>query len=212
MSDEEYELIPKTMEIREVAIIVERKGFRPKKIIMTTSFLDHKKQSKSDLGDLYKQRWTVELYLRAIKTTMGMEMLRSKTPEMVKKEIWIHLLAYNAIRKIMLDAAIKKGILPGEISFKSTVQTFNHYSTLLRIQDIITTNVYNFLLDAIVKRTVGNRPGRSEPRKRKKRPKSFPLLKGSRHAGKNKELLTQSKRYATKTLVATENKAMITLS
>ena len=78
-----------------------------------------------------------------------MDMLRCKTPEMVKKEIWIHLLAYNAIRKIMLEAAIKRGVLPWQISFKTTVQTINHYSNLWRCENICKDKIYAFMLAAI---------------------------------------------------------------
>ena len=201
MSDELYVSIPETMQIREVAVTIETSGFRPKKIVITTSFIDPKKQRKFDLGELYRRRWMVELYFRAIKTTMGMEMLRSKTPDMVRKEIWIHLLAYNAIRKIILDAAVKSGKLPNQISFKATIQTFNHYSTLWRIQEIDATKIYNHLLDAIIKHIVGNRPGRREPRKRKQRPKNFPLLHGSRHASKNKKKALRSREVTVKPLI-----------
>jgi len=155
--------------------------------------VDPKNHKKSVIADLYRRRWMVELDFAAIKTTMGMDMLRCKNPDMVRKEIWVHLLAYNAVRKIIVDAAIKSGKLPNQISFKATIQTLNHYSTLWRIQGINKAIVYGHLLDAISKQTVANRPGRHEPRKRKRRPKAFPLLHGSRHSRKNRKALATPK-------------------
>ena len=204
MNDELYALMPATMQVREVAINIERHGFRSKTIFLTSSFLKPQTESKSDLGELYRQRWMCELNLRAIKTIMSMDMLRCKTPDMVLKEIWVHLLAYNAIRKIILDAALKCGKLPRHISFKATIQTLNHYSTLLRMRELNKETIYNHLLDAISKCIVGNRQGRQEPRKRKRRPKPFPLLHGSRHDRKNRKEI-QSKDKVTKTLTRKEN-------
>ena len=189
MSDELYALMPDTMQIREVAITVERPGFRSKKIFLTSSFLSSRCQTKTDLADLYRQRWMCELYLGSIKTTMAMDMLRCKAPDMVRKEIWVHLLAYNVVRKIILDAAIKCGSQPRHISFKAVVQTFNHYSTLWRSPEIDKVLLYKRLLEAVCKHVVGHRPGRYEPRKRKRRPKPFPLLHGSRHNRKKQKEL-----------------------
>lgn len=127
MSDELYALMPDTLLIREVSITLDRPGFRSKKMSISTSLTDSNEAAKKELGGVYACRWAVELNFRDIKTTMQMDMLRCKTPEMIKKEIWIHLLAYNAIRKIMLEAAVKRGVLPWQISFKNAVQTLNHY-------------------------------------------------------------------------------------
>jgi len=182
MSDEQYALMPDTLKVREVAVTIQRPGFRSKRLKITTSLIDSKYATKEELGAVYACRWAVELNLRDIKTTMQMDMLRCKTPEMVKKEIWIHLLAYNAIRKIMLEAAIKRGVLPWQISFKTTVQTINHYSNLWRCENICKDKIYAFMLAAIGNKLVGNRPGRSEPRKRKRRPKPAKLLHGKRNA------------------------------
>lgn len=162
--------------------------------------MNSKQHEKSTIGDIYRKRWMVELDLAAIKTIMKMDMLRCKTPDMVRKEIWVHLLAYNAIRKIIVDAAIKSGKLPNQISFKATVQTLNHYSTLWRNRGLNKAVVYGYLLDAISKQTVGNRPGRHEPRERKRRPKAFPLLHGSRNSKKNRKGIVAPKTIEVKPL------------
>ena len=99
-----------------------------------------------------------------------------------KKGSLDYLLAYNAIRKIMLEAAVKREVLPWQISFKAAIQALNHYSTLWRSDTISKERVYGYMLDAVACKLVGNRPGRSEPRKRKRRPKPAKLLHGKRNA------------------------------
>ena len=182
MSDDLYALMPDTLLVREISVTIDRPGFRSKKLSITTSLTDSKHATKAELGAVYACRWAVELNFRDIKTTMQMDMLRCKTPEMIKKEIWIHLLAYNVIRKIMLEAAVKRRVLPWQISFKTAVQTLNHYSTLWRNGKVDKNQVYAYMLDAIGCKLVGNRPGRSEPRKKKRRPKPAKLLHGKRNA------------------------------
>ena len=184
MDDTVYALLPDKINVREIQVTLERNGCRAKKLSLITSFTDPKLDAKENLANLYGTRWSAETNLRDIKSTLSMDMLRCKTPEMVKKEIWIHLLAYNAIRKIMLEAAVSKGRLPWEISFKAAIQVFNNYSTLWRDKTLCKKFIYAEIVKAISSQIVGQRPGRSEPRKRKRRPKPFPLLKGERQAKK----------------------------
>ena len=123
MDKETFDALPDSLTVREVRIKIEKPGFRTKTIVVVTTILDPDEVSKEDLLDLYRQRWNNELDLRSIKTTMQMEELRCKTPELVRKEIWTHVLAYNLIRTIMAQAAAKHDILPRTISFKATIQT-----------------------------------------------------------------------------------------
>jgi len=102
-------------------------AFEAKSIVVVTTMHDSKEVSVEDLGALFRQRWHVELDLRSIKSTMQMDILRCKTPAMVRKEIWVHLLAYNLIRKIMAEAAFKHEINPRQISFKGTMQALNSF-------------------------------------------------------------------------------------
>ena len=130
--------------------------------------------SKGELSDLYVRRWNIELDLRNIKTPLGMDVLRCLTPQMVEKELWVYLLAYNVIRSLMAQAARKAGVHPRELSFKHTVQMWTEWnSSRLRAHPILTPD----FLRLIAQRSVGNRPGRIEPRARKRRPKSYPWLK-----------------------------------
>jgi IS4 transposase len=115
--------LPEFLTIRETRVRVEQPGFRCQTIIVATTLLDADEVPASDLAELYRARWNAELDLRSLKQTMQMDILRCKTPELVRKEIWTHILAYNLIRTIIAQAASQHGIQPRSISFKGTVQT-----------------------------------------------------------------------------------------
>ena len=125
--------------------------------------------TKDDLAQLYRARWNAELDLRSLKQTMQMEILRCKTPELVRKEIWTHLLAYNLIRTIIAQAATKHGIDPRSISFKGAIQTLEAFQPVIAIQgqhdSAFRMNLYQQLLDAIAIHRVADRPDRFEPRR-----------------------------------------------
>ena len=145
---------------------------------LVTTLLCAKLTPKSELKLLYRQRWHVELNFRYLKTTMGMEMLSSKSPTMAIKELWVYLLAYNLIRRMMLQAADIEGVSPRQLSFKHALQlcmACRHWLTQLD------QNAAQTLLHLIAKRRVGQRPGRIEPRAIKRRQKPFPLLTQCRH-------------------------------
>jgi hypothetical protein len=177
MSQEIYDQMPESIQVRECTVTVDRPGFRSTSITLVTSLLDKHYAPKDELGWLYSQRWAAELNLAAVKTVLKMEHLRSKTPEMVRKEIWATLLAYNLIRKIIGEAAHQNGLLPREISFKGAVQNLNAFRPLWSIPGINSDGgAFQSLLLLIAKRRVANRPGRVEPRAIKKRPRTFPRL------------------------------------
>lgn len=174
-----YDALPDSLLVREVRVKIEQRGFRTKTLVVVTTILDPNEASKEDLADLYRQRWNNELDLRCIKTTMQMEELRCKTPELVRKEIWTHILAYNLIRTIMAQAAISCDIHPRKISFKGTIQTLEAFQPLLAFQKQykpILNNVCAMVLEIIALHRVADRPGRFEPRKKKRRPKPYDRL------------------------------------
>jgi hypothetical protein len=142
--------------------------------VLVTTMLDPRKTKKRDLSDLYVQRWHVELDFRNIKTTLGMDVLRCLTPQMVEKELWVNLLAYNLIRLLMAQAAIESGLPPRNLSFKHTVQIWTQWTSLHFAGQ---HNRRDILFKLIAQVTVGQRPGRLEPRARKRRPKPYPWLK-----------------------------------
>lgn len=141
--------------------------------ILVTTMTNHRKVRKADLANLYARRWHVELDLRNIKTTMGMEVLHCRTPVMNEKELWVHLLAYNLIRLLMAQAAGQAGVDPRSLSFKHTLQLWAqwHWRGLAPDAEL-------FCL--IAQSKVGHRRGRIEPRQRKRRPKPYPWLKKQR--------------------------------
>ena len=118
-----YDALPEFLMVRELRVRVEQPGFRTTTLVIATTLLDAEEFTKDDLAQLYRARWNAELDLRSLKQTLQMDILRCKTPELVRKEIWTHILAYNLIRTIMAQAATKHGINPRSISFKGAVQT-----------------------------------------------------------------------------------------
>jgi predicted RNA-binding Zn ribbon-like protein len=152
-------------------------GCRVKELIVVTTMCDHDSYSRDDILDLYHERWHAEIDLRSLKTQMKMEVLRCKTPEMVRKEIWAHLLAYNLVRTVMAQAAQEHNLTPREISFAGTMQTLNEFRTsLLHAAADELPELTRRILSAIARHRVGHRPGRCEPRKIKRRPKGYSRL------------------------------------
>lgn len=168
-----YKTLPECITIREARIPVVQPGFRTKSIVVVTTLLDPRQTTKEDLATLYRERWNNELDLRSIKSTMQMRELRCKTPELVRKEIWTHILAYNLIRTVMAQAAAKHDILPRFISFKGALQTLEAFQPMLELQagqgEAYRMRLYLDLLRAIAKHRVANRPNRFEPRLKKHR-------------------------------------------
>ena len=130
--------------------------------------------------------------LRSIKTTMQMEELRCKTPALVRKEIWTHILAYNLIRTIMAQAATQHDVLPRTISFKATIQTLEAFRPLLAFQNYnckpILSKLFHHVIEIIVVNRVANRPDRFEPRRKKRRPKPYDRLMKPRNEAKREML------------------------
>ena len=136
--------------------------------------------------------WQIELDLRSLKETMQMDILRCKTPELVRKEIWTHLLAYNLIRAIMAQAASKHKLDPRSISFKGAMQTLAAFQPTIALRgqrdSAFRRSLYQQLLDAVARHRVADRPDRFEPRRRKRRPKPYDRLMKPRHEAKREIL------------------------
>ena len=164
MSQEDYAQAPARVTVREL-----RAGGRT----LVTTLLCPKQTSKEAIKRLYRDRWHVELDLRNIKTTLGMEQLSCRTPAMAVKEIWVYLLAYNLIRLMMAQAALRSDHLPRQLSFKHTVQIWLAWMPHAYHGGIAHPDE---LFVLIAQQTVGNRPGRIEPRAIKRRQNAYPLL------------------------------------
>ncbi len=148
--------------------------------MVVTTLLDPQQMTKQDLAMLYRARWNNELDLRSIKSTMQMSELRCKTPELVRKEIWTHLLAYNLIRTIMAQAAARHDVVPRSISFKGSLQTLEAFQPLIGLRAdgdaAYRRRLYDHLLDTIATHRVADRPDRYEPRLKKHRRNNYDYL------------------------------------
>jgi hypothetical protein len=173
MTPEQYAAFPDELRVREAKVAHQ---------VLVTTMLDHRKVCKDDLSALYAHRWNVELDLRNLKTTTGMDVLNCQTPQMNEKQLWVHLLAYNVIRLLMAQAACNAGIDPRELSFKHTVQLWTEWLS----RGISPMKDDGLLFTLISQCRVGNRPGRLEPRMRKRRPKPYPWLKVARAHARRK--------------------------
>ena len=175
MTPEQYAHFPGEITLREVKVAHQ---------VLVTTLLDHRQVCKDDLWALYARRWNVELDLRNLKTTTGMDVLSCQTPQMNDKQLWVHLLAYNVIRLLMAQAACNAGVDPRGLSFKHTVQLWTEWVA----RGLSATNDCQRLFTLIAQCKVGHRPGRIEPRMRKRRPKPYPWLKVPRaHARRQVE-------------------------
>ncbi len=169
--------LPEFLTVRETLVQVEQPGFRSQSIILVTTILSAEEVTADDLGEVYRARWNAELDFRSLKQTMKMDILRCKTPELVRKEIWAHILAYNLIRTIMVQAASQHDMEPRSISFKGAIQTLEAFQPIVAIQGernlIHRQKLYQQILDAIATHRVADRPDRFEPRLRKRRQKKY---------------------------------------
>ena len=160
MTQQEFDEAPDKILIREI-----KSGNK----ILITTLLSAKEYPKKAVKNLYKERWHVEVDLRHMKSTLGMDILSCKSPDMCIKEIWVYFLANNIIRLLISQTAYSHDIRPRQLSFKLAVQIWNTYSLLNKLID-------DEMFTLIANRTVGNRPGRIEPRAVKRRPKAYKLL------------------------------------
>ena len=188
MNRRDYRRMPETLTIRELAVQVTQPGFRTRQVILVTTLLDPQTYPREQLAAAYRARWHAELDLRSIKQVMAMEVLRCKTPEMVRKEIWMHLLAYNLIRTLLADAAETVGLEPRELSFKGALQTLNSFAAIWPLAAIPHEQLYAMILKALVTHRVGNRPDRIEPRAVKRRPHKQVFLTQPRRVVRNRLL------------------------
>jgi IS4 transposase len=188
MDRETYDALPEFLMVRETRVHVEQPGFRTQTIIVATTLLDAEDITQGDLAQLYRARWSAELDLRSLKQTLQMDILRCKTPELVRKELWTHLLAYNLIRTIIAQAASKHGLDPRSISFKGAIQTLEAFQPVIAMQGeqdpALRRQLYQQLLDALATHRVADRPDRFEPRRKKRRPKPYDRLMKPRHQAK----------------------------
>jgi hypothetical protein len=170
MTGEQYRTYPESLTMRQVSVDARGKDNRAEQFKVITTILDPAVKG-GQIGDLYERRWQGEIDLRSIKSTMKMGVLRCKTPEMVHKEIWAHLLAYNLLRTVMAVAASANEIEPRQVSFTAVKQVLTAFAPKIEAaRPEERAALIDALLTAVAYHRVGDRPGRWEPRAKKRRP------------------------------------------
>ena len=184
MTGEQYRSYPKQLLMRQVTVDARDKNNRVQQFKVVTTILTPSIDGKQ-IGDLFEHRWEGEVDIRSIKCTMQMDILRCKTPDMVHKEIWTHLLAYNLLRTVMAVAAKENDIEPRKVSFKGAKQAVTAFAPKIEAaRPANRERLIDALLTTIAYHRVGDRPGRWEPRARKRRPKKANLLMQPRDIAK----------------------------
>jgi hypothetical protein len=168
--------LPREMTMRLVHLRVEVPGFRTRKVVLATTLLDARRYPDDAIIALYRRRWEVELCFRDIKTTLNLDTLRCASPALVEKEIWLHAIAYNLVRALMIEAAWTYGAPLDRLSFKGTVDALRQWAPLFSGQQSYFRSARRALLLIIATDKVLLRPNRIEPRARKRRPKNYQLL------------------------------------
>lgn len=179
LTPDQWRALPGEIKVRLIKVKGTGRDGEPRMMYLATTLLDTVRYPAADVAELYCQRWQIELRLRDLKTTMGMEMLRAKTPQMVRKELAMFVIAYNALRLLMLKASVRTGANLRRISFKGTIQVIATWSGSfcgLHHKPMVRAELFGQLLDQIAERTVLERPGRQEPREVKRRPKPYKLM------------------------------------
>ena len=189
LSQEQWQLLPATLTVRMVRIRLATTHGRCKTVTLVTTLTDPKLWPAKRLAALYHRRWKIELYWDDIKTTLHMDMLSCKTPAMIHKEIQMHLIAYNLIRSLMVEAALAGDVPLDRMSFKGTLDAAHHYSQAMAkipaTQRKRRLAIYGEMLATIASDPVPDRPDRREPRCQKRRPKSYPFMTRPRHQMKD---------------------------
>ena len=142
MDEQTYSTIPETLTVRELKVHVNVKGFRVKELIVVTTLTDAERYSREEIAKLYRLRWHVELDLRNIKTSLRLDDLRGKRPETIRREIWMHWLAYNLTRKVMAQAALLHERLPREVSFAAALAAISGAWALASVADAATLSLH----------------------------------------------------------------------
>ena len=181
-----WKVIPAQLSVRVLRFSLRVPGFRVRSVTLVTTLLDPKEYPAEELAHLYAERWRVELWFRDIKTSMGMEVLRCKSPRMVHKELEMFFIAYNLIRCLMAEASQRHEVGMGWLSFKGTVDSVRQFAAAIAQARSRKTQkrLLEKLLEVIARDRLPERFGRSEPRAVKRRPKPYPLLNRPRHSFK----------------------------
>lgn len=178
LTAEQWAQLPGELTLRLVRCRMDFPGFRTREVVLVTTLLDPEKYPLADLGKLYRRRWEMELTLRNLKTTLQMDQLSCKTPANIERELRMHLLMHNLVRRLMLEAARQRRAPLSRISFAGALAAARRYAEALlqatskRKRD----DLFAQMIRVLAEDQVPDRPGRREPRAMKRRPKPYPLL------------------------------------
>ncbi len=195
LDQETYDRLPDQLTVREINVRINVPGLRTESLVVVTSLLDHKRFSREEISAVYRRRWLIELELRDIKVTMKLDVLRRKTPEAVRQELWTGLLAYNLIRQSMLQSASAGECRPDHLSFAASLQMMSNTWVLAAGTPMVTVSARERLVAFRILNghcyRVGNRPNRVEPRAVKRRAKPIAWLKELRETARAKLIARQ---------------------
>jgi hypothetical protein len=183
LSEQEYASLPEQLCIRVVRLRLARNGQRTREVMLATTLDDPTEVSRGALAELYARRWQVELNFDDLKTTLGMEHLACKSPAMIERAVWVFACAYNLVRALMLEAAVRSAVPPWRLSFKGSGGALANWlgATRGRTSQRRAQDLWESLLEIVAQDLVPLRPNRNEPRVVKRRPKSYQLLTRPRH-------------------------------
>lgn len=176
---QEFAALPATLTLRLLRYRIAVPGFRSQEVVLVTTLLDRELYPLQDLAELYFQRWSVELHFREIKTLLGMDVLRCLSPQMIQKELAMHRIAYNLVRAFMQQASIQHHVALPRLSFKGTLDALDHFAQAIHActgKPRKQSALLQELLRTIAADLLSIRPGRSEPRAKKRRAKNYHLL------------------------------------
>jgi hypothetical protein len=184
MDRESYDRLPDTIQVREFEIEIEGRNGDKEKAIVVTTIIDET-VPENEISDLYWTRWNCELDIRSIKHSLHMDVLRCKTPDMIRKELWCHVLAWNLLRGVIVEAAKRHDAMPRQLSVKGAMQSIESFTPVLMAIDG-NEAIYDAMLTTVSVHRVGNRPGRQEPRFKKRRPTWRKYMTTPRHQSKRR--------------------------
>ena len=183
-SKDEFARLPQQLPVRLIRTVIAAEGFRTRTVLIATTLIDAVLYPADAIRELYAQRWNIELHFAQIKTTLGLDVLRCQSPSMIEKELQIHLIAYNLVRGLMQKAAHLHHVPLDRISFKGSLDTLRHWAQAIYVcakSPRKQAELIHRMWEAIAGDLVPHRPNRSEPRAKKRRPKTYQLLTEPRH-------------------------------
>lgn len=174
----QWAALPQELIVRVIRGSLHQKGFRVRQVTLVTTLLDPQRYPAQQILQAYLHRWRLEMCLDDLKTTLQMEMLRSHSPDMAKKEIYARLIGHNLVRWLMVQAARQHEAPLERISFKGTLDALRHFTQAMSQASSARKRqqLWIELLRTLAVDLVPERPGRREPRAVKRQKRKYPHL------------------------------------